>query len=429
MNYSTSSGLGGTTDSKGQFYYNPGDMVSFSLGGTSLGSVKAVPVLTPVTVIGATDTSDPRVVNMSRLLQSLDDDGDPSNGIGICESTRESLETTKIDFDQPVSEFESSASAVVTASVGRPMVSVQKAMTHLHNTMKDEGLDNNVADESKFKAITPNFDGKPPKLLLDKRIPAYLKEQQPKITISADEAGSIRYLGNCSGDKSLAVRGDNEITLNELVDGVYRCGLVVTDDVGNNSDKLFFGDFTVDTVPPELKVSAQVFPLTNDNTPEFVMVASEASTIIYSGGCQSQTAEAVAGENRITLNRLTDGKYSQCKLQLKDPTGHLSSLISLTSFQVDKASPKLKLLDDIANFTNTSTPSIRFSSNEPGSIRYLDECSSSSNQAVAGENTITLNALGDGQYGQCRITVTDGAGNMSTLQTAAFVVDTSPLAV
>ena len=53
MTYSTSSGLAGTTDSKGQFYYNPGDMVSFSLGGTSLGSVKAVPVLTPVTVIGA----------------------------------------------------------------------------------------------------------------------------------------------------------------------------------------------------------------------------------------------------------------------------------------------------------------------------------------------------------------------------------------
>ena len=141
------------------------------------------------------------------------------------------------------------------------------------------------------------------------------------------------------------------------------------------------------------EVSAQVFPLTNDNTPEFVMVASEASTIIYSGGCQSQTAEAVAGENRITLNRLADGKYSQCKLQLKDPTGHLSSVVSLTTFEVDTASPKLKLAD-IANFTNTSTPSIRFSSNEPGSIRYLDECSSSSDEAVAGENTITLNALG-----------------------------------
>ena len=121
-------------------------------------------------------------MNMSRLLQSLDDDGDPSNGIGISESTRESLETTKIDFDQPVSEFESSASAVVTASVGRPMVSVQQ-MTHLHNTMKDEGLDNNVADESKFKAITPNFDGKPPKLVLEQENSSLSKERQPKITI------------------------------------------------------------------------------------------------------------------------------------------------------------------------------------------------------------------------------------------------------
>jgi hypothetical protein len=430
VTYSTSSGLAGTTDSKGQFYYNPGDTVSFSLGGTPLGSVKAAAVLTPVAVIGATDTSDPRVVNMSRLLQSLDSDGDPSNGIGISESTRESLEIVKINFDQPVSEFENSASAVVTASVGRPMVSVQQAMTHLHNTMKDEGLDNNVADESKFSAIVPDFDGTPPKLVLKQRIPAYLSERQPKIIVNVDEAGSIRYLGSCSGDKSSAVVGDNEITLSSLADGVYgECGLVVSDDVGNNSDKLFFGNFTVDTVSPKLRISSQVFAISNDNTPEFVMVASEASTIIYGGDCQSQTNQAVAGENRITLNRLADGTYSQCTLQLEDPTGHLSSVISLTSFQVDTASPKLELLDGIADFTNTSTPSIRFRSDEAGTIRYLDDCSSSVDQAVAGENTITLNALTDRQYEQCRITVTDSAGNVSTLQTAAFTVDTTPLAV
>jgi hypothetical protein len=117
--------------------------------------------------------------------------------------------------------------------------------------MKDEGLDSNVADESKFSAIAPNFDGTPPKLVLQQKMASYLSERQPTVVIKADEAGKIRYLGNCSGDKSSAVVGDNEITLNSLADGVYQCGLVVTDDVGNNSDKLFFGNFTVDTVSPK----------------------------------------------------------------------------------------------------------------------------------------------------------------------------------
>ena len=73
----------------------------------------------------------------------------------------------------------------------------------------------------------------------------------------------------------------------------------------------------------------------------------------------------------------------QASVEGSDRPPQLSDFTNL--LPSDTASPKLKLLDDIANFTNTSTPSIRFSSNEPGSIRYLDECSSSSNQAVAGE--------------------------------------------
>ena len=56
VDYSTSSGLGGTTDSGGTFYYNPGDQVSFTIGGISLGSVIGAAKLTPVEVMGASGT-------------------------------------------------------------------------------------------------------------------------------------------------------------------------------------------------------------------------------------------------------------------------------------------------------------------------------------------------------------------------------------
>src|SRR6185436_18216458 len=46
--------------------------------------------------------------------------------------------------------------------------------------------------------------------------------------------------------------------------------------------------------------------------------------------------------------------------------------------------------------------------------------------AVVGNNTITFNALLDGAHTNCTITVTDAAGNTSTvLNVSAFTVDTA----
>ena len=72
VDYSTSSGLGGVTDSSGTFYYKPRDKVSFTIGGISLGSVTGAAKLTPVEVMGASGTADQKVINLSRLLQTLD---------------------------------------------------------------------------------------------------------------------------------------------------------------------------------------------------------------------------------------------------------------------------------------------------------------------------------------------------------------------
>ena len=61
--------------------------------------------------------------------------------------------------------------------------------------------------------------------------------------------------------------------------------------------------------------------------------------------------------------------------------------------------------------TTDTTPIYTFSSTKAGTITYGGSCSSSTTVAVAGNNTITLNALSDGTYSDCTITVTDNAGN------------------
>ena len=60
----------------------------------------------------------------------------------------------------------------------------------------------------------------------------------------------------------------------------------------------------------------------------------------------------------------------------------------------------------ISNPTNDSTPDYTFSSTEAGTIKYGGPCSSSTTIAVAGNNTITLNALPSGNYEECTISVT-----------------------
>ena len=78
--------------------------------------------------------------------------------------------------------------------------------------------------------------------------------------------------------------------------------------------------------------------------------------------------------------------------------------------------------------TNDSTPDYTFSSTEAGTITYGGSCSSSTTDAVSGNNTITLNTLSDGTYSDCTITVTDSSGNVSSSHTiTSFIVVILPV--
>jgi riboflavin synthase alpha subunit len=73
---------------------------------------------------------------------------------------------------------------------------------------------------------------------------------------------------------------------------------------------------------------------------------------------------------------------------------------------------------------NTST--YTFFSTEAGTITYGGSCSSSTTSATVLNNTITFNALADGTYSNCTITVTDNVSNVSNvLAITSFVVDTT----
>ena len=86
------SGHSGVTDAEGRFSYRSGDTVSFYVGGKSgtlLGSATGGAIVGPFEVTNNTarDWSNAQTTSMLRVLQSLDADGDTSNGIDVTGKT------------------------------------------------------------------------------------------------------------------------------------------------------------------------------------------------------------------------------------------------------------------------------------------------------------------------------------------------------
>ena len=86
----------GHTDDSGAFDYFPGERVDLAVGSVALGSPLAGHKISPLSIFESADLDDDRVLNVARLLQSLDADGQPQGGISITDTDRRLVEQTMI---------------------------------------------------------------------------------------------------------------------------------------------------------------------------------------------------------------------------------------------------------------------------------------------------------------------------------------------
>ena len=312
VNYITSSGLAGITDASGTFYYNSGDTVSFTLGDVSLGSVTGSAKLTPVEVMGASGTADPKVINLSRLLQTLDADGDPSNGINIEASTQTALKGKAIDFDVPVESFDKATTAV-TEAVGKPMISATAALKHLHSTMEDQGMGSKVASDKELQAVSSkleNFETIPAGFKISKNDASLQEIGNSEIftvvldsgpigdvvlSVVASDAGEVSVspsslgfgIDNWSLAQTVTIRGVDD----KISDGTISSAVIV----GVNKDET--KDSTYDKLPSKNLTTTTV---DNEPSPNVSMNAS-ATNAGENGGeiTLSFTMDLAAGTDTI----------------------------------------------------------------------------------------------------------------------------------
>ena len=144
VTWKTSGGGSGETDGSGEFDYTElaagtfAETVTFSIGDIVLGTVPVAPYITPVELTASFAPNDRAALNQLVFLQSIDSDGDPSNGITISEATRAAAVGQTLDFDAP--DFATQVAAVVAAiAPGNAVVSEAAALDHFYTTYASLG--------------------------------------------------------------------------------------------------------------------------------------------------------------------------------------------------------------------------------------------------------------------------------------------------
>ena len=221
----------GKTGPDGSFNYtSPSDQITFSVGDIVLGTGTVKTFMTPVDIVpGAVDENDGAVTNIARFLQTLDEDGDLSNGIQIPEGAADAAAGRSIDFNQTPEAFEGDANvqAVLAALTTRALVSAEDARSELQKTILARLAGDyagsfsgeasgcwtlNVDDTG---AVTGTFDVEnipgqgPVTVPLTGMIPSSglfsLTGSQPPLTVTID--GTTNTEGDASGSWSLVSEG------------------------------------------------------------------------------------------------------------------------------------------------------------------------------------------------------------------------------
>ena len=101
---------------------------------------------------------------------------------------------------------------------------------------KDSSSSDSSEDELETAIVTADKNATTTALILEEVTPVTTPsiDDTPDYTFSSTKSGTITYGGSCSSSTTVAVTGNNTITLNTLSDGTYSdCTITVTGNSGN----------------------------------------------------------------------------------------------------------------------------------------------------------------------------------------------------
>ncbi|MCB1755698.1 MAG: pentapeptide repeat-containing protein, partial [Gammaproteobacteria bacterium] len=136
LDYKTET-LEGRTNIGGEFQYEEGESVVFSIGDIAFPSTSAQAIVTPLNIADSKNPENRTVVNILRLLQTLDNDQDPDNGIEIEQAVHEAAVGVELDLDSEDFAGDEATTAFLQAVFGSDsqLVDADEAVAHFIETM------------------------------------------------------------------------------------------------------------------------------------------------------------------------------------------------------------------------------------------------------------------------------------------------------
>ena len=152
VKYQTDS-LQGLTNALGEFDYREGESIVFSIGDLQFPSISATQQITPTDL--AQGSSEVRT-NILQLLQSLDDDNNPDNGISISAEAENAFKDSTLDLES--ANFDSEAQAILdTIGDGIQLVSAEQAEAHFQSAQEAQILGSWLYSEGEGKRNVLTF--------------------------------------------------------------------------------------------------------------------------------------------------------------------------------------------------------------------------------------------------------------------------------
>jgi hypothetical protein len=128
--YSTESTSAYTTVN-GEFKYYQGESITFKIGDIELPVTPAKSIVTPFDVVGTTNTKSVSLINIARLLQTLDIDGDSANGITISDEAHVAATGMQLSFESATFDEDVINLIANAGSVQVSLVPEEAAISHL----------------------------------------------------------------------------------------------------------------------------------------------------------------------------------------------------------------------------------------------------------------------------------------------------------
>ncbi|BBP42537.1 hypothetical protein [Thiosulfativibrio zosterae] len=394
--------LTGVTDVEGKFEFDSTEcsQVEFSIGGIYLGA-RGITSLAPEQRLYIHDllgvsleqsSSDDRVVALLRLIQTLDEDGDASNGIVISQTTLDALSGVDLNLSQTLTETELTTVAQV---VDKPLVTEATAIAHYEETLRTD-LGSAIYTIDTVAPIAPKIDSE-----------IYANGDFKVVEVVGEVGATVLLNGQSTGvmigdDRVAEIRLDAAAE-NQAVD--YEVSL--QDSLGQISEPVQVAVIK-DTVAPSALVFVNTPPSIINTASQIITVQGEPGVNLLNGN-EVLGIVPSSGILSIALNLTGEDGLKQFSLSLQDLAGNSSSVTQL-SIALDTVAPNQAQIEILTGLVNGKLPLNVIG--EPGSQVWVNG-SLVGTVSSSGQLSLGLENPRQSYFETFEVLLKDAAGNAS----------------